>query len=433
MTTMSSLARALVLVLSISLLTNSPLAEPVRLRTADDLVSEALRSNRDIQAARLEVTRARARLDQASFIANPAVELEQAGGSLGTSPGEQERRIELSIPIEYGGKRGRRADVAREELRVAEALVADRERLLIANVRKLYTEAIGAARELAFTTELASIDAELAKILAARVQEGDAPPLEAKLLEVEVDRVLSRRAMLEGRSRAAELRLAAVVGIPPGTPLSLSDDYGEGITPPAFEDALRLALERRPDLRAAGLSIAAAESGRRLATARGLPDVTIFGGYSQSESSFDSTPVGPLFDEDELYNAGIGISLPIFDRGQAARAEADAAIEQANHQRAVTERQVYADVESAHVRYESARAAVDVFRSGVVARSMENVRTMRAAYEAGAFTLTEFLAERRRLVDAERELSEALSERAFALIDLFAAIAEPLNTTEGSH
>jgi outer membrane protein TolC len=64
---------------------------------------------------------------------------------------------------------------------------------------------------------------------------------------------------------------------------------------------------------------------------------------------------------------------------------------------------------------------------------MENVRTMRAAYEAGAFTLTEFLAERRRLVDAERELSEALSERAFALIDLFAAIAEPLNTTEGSH
>jgi cobalt-zinc-cadmium efflux system outer membrane protein len=432
MTTTVFSARAIVLALSLSLFMNPVGAQPARTLTSDELVTEALRLNQELQAARLEVTRARARLDQSALIPNPVLELEQTGGSLGTSPGELERRAQISIPIEYGGKRGRRADVAREELHVAEAVLADRERRLVAEVRTLYTEAVAAARELAFTSELTAIDAELARILTIRVEEGDAPPLEARLLEVEVDRVRSRRAMLVGRSRAAELRLAATVGFPLDVDFSLSEDYGEGVAPPTIDDALRLAFERRPDLRAADFAIAAAESGRRLATARALPDVTLFGGYSRIESSFDNTPVGPLDDEDELFNAGIGMSLPLFDRGQAAKAEADASIEQARHLRELAERQVHAEVASALARYQSAEAAVEVFRSGVVARSMENLRTMRAAYEAGAFTITEFLAERRRLVDAERELNDALSERAIALIDLHAAIAEPHNNTKES-
>lgn len=432
MTTTVFSARAIVLALSLSLFMNPVAAQPAQTLTAGELVTEALRLNQELQAARLEVTRARARLDQSALIPNPVLELEQTGGSLGRSPGELERRTQLSFPIEYGGKRGRRADVAREELHVAEAVLADRERRLVAEVRTLYTAAVAANRELAFTSELTAIDAELARILTIRVQEGDAPPLEARLLEVEVDRVRSRRAMLEGRSRAAELRLAATVGLPPDVDVSLSGDYGEGIAPPGIDDALRLAIERRPDLRAANFAISAAESGRRLATARALPDVTLFGGYSRIESSFDNTPVGPLDDEDELFNAGIGVSLPLFDRGQAAKAEANASIEQARHLREFAERQVRAEVASALARYQSAEAAVEVFRSGVVARSMENLLTMRAAYEAGAFTISEFLAERRRLVDAERELNDALSERAIALIDLHAAIAEPHNNTKES-
>lgn len=400
--------------------------------TADALVRRALASNRELAAARLDVTRARARLRQSALLPNPVLEVEQTGGALGISKGEVERRAEISIPIEYGGKRGRRIDVAVAELRSAEAVFADRERRLAAEVRRLYAEAIAATRELSFTNELTQIDTEIGDVLQIRVREGDAPPLEASLLRVEIDRLRSRRAMLEGRRRAAELQLLTAVGLPADERIVLADSYGDGVVVPTAEDAVRLALERRPDLRAANLNIAAAEAGLRLANAQALPEITVFGGYAKGRGGFDDTPVGPLTDQDQLINAGVGISLPIFNRNQGAKAEAAAAIEQAKRLRELTELQIRGEVESAVARYRATEAAIEVFRQGVIERSAANVRTMRAAYEAGAFTISEFLAERRRFVDAQRELIDALTERAVALIDLQAAVAEPIEMKEES-
>lgn len=58
----------------------------------------------------------------------------------------------------------------------------------------------------------------------------------------------------------------------------------------------------------------------------------------------------------------------------------------------------------------------------MIERSEKNVQTMRAAYQAGAFRVTELLVEQRRLVDSQRELIEALAERYRALSDLRAAM-----------
>lgn len=402
-----------------------PSADP-----AEALVRRALTANRELAAARLELTRAHARLRQAGLLPNPVLEVEQTGGALGVTEGEVERRVELSVPIEYGGKRTRRMDVAAAELRAAEAVIADRERRIAADVRRLYVRAIAAARELAFTNELARIDAEVGNILEIRVREGDAPPLEASQLRVEIDRLLSRRAMLEGRRRAAELELATIIGAPANERIEVGDGYGEGIDVPTAQEAVRIAFEQRPDLRAAELQIEAARAGLRLANVQALPDVSIFGGYAKGRAGFDDTPVGPLTDQDQLINAGVAISLPIFNRNQGARAEAAAAIEQASRLRDMLELQIRAEVESAIARYRAADAAVEVFRQGVIERSAQNVRTIRAAWEAGAFTVTELLAERRRLVDAQRELTDAVTERALALIDLQAAVAAPIQIAE---
>lgn len=437
-----SIARACLLLFAMSAMAAVPVAAQETTSTTtqatsfapaggvDDLVRRALTANRELAAARIEIARARARRQQATLLPNPVLEFEQTGGALGISKGERERRAEISVPIEYGGKRGRRIDVAEAELRATEAFVADRERRLAAEVRRLYAEAVAANRELSFTNELTQIDAEIGNVLQVRVREGDAPPLEESLLRVEIDRLRSRRAMIEGRRRAAELQLATVIGLPANERIALADGYGEGVTVQTVEEATRLALQNRPDLRAAELNIDAAEAGLRLANAQALPDISVFAGYANGRSGFDDTPVGPLVDQDKLINAGVGISIPIFNRNQGAKAEAAAAIEQARRLRELTELQIRAEVESAVARYRAADAAVEVFRQGVVERSEQNVRTMRSAYEAGAFTISEFLAERRRLVDAQRELTEALTERAVALIDLQAAVAEPIEINE---
>ena len=84
-----------------------------------------------------------------------------------------------------------------------------------------------------------------------------------------------------------------------------------------------------------------------------------------------------------------------------------------------------ADVRSAFARYEAAQSAVTIFEQGVLARSTQNIRSIRGAYELGAFRMTELLAEQRRLLDSEREYTEALTERYKALADLLSAMGDP--------
>ncbi|HEX9005475.1 MAG TPA: TolC family protein, partial [Blastocatellia bacterium] len=165
-----------------------------------------------------------------------------------------------------------------------------------------------------------------------------------------------------------------------------------------------------------------AQAGYRLAKAEAAPLVTAFTRYGQTSSAFDETPVGFLQDRDKLFSFGVSITLPVLNRNQGAKAEAKLAITQAQKRREFTESVVRAEVASAYRRYEAAQASVQLYEQGVIARSTQNVRTMRAAYEAGAFRISELLAEQRRLIDSQREMTEALTERYRALAEMQAAL-----------
>ncbi|MGH9906439.1 MAG: TolC family protein, partial [Pyrinomonadaceae bacterium] len=162
------------------------------------------------------------------------------------------------------------------------------------------------------------------------------------------------------------------------------------------------------------------------ARAQGVPDVIAFTKYSYGRSVFDDTPIGVLRDRDKLLTFGVSVGIPIFNRNQGGKAEAAAAITQAARTREFLEAVVRSEVQSAYARYEAARTAVSTFEMGVIPRSIENVRTIRAAYQIGAFSITDLLGEQRRLVDAQREFTEALAERYRALADLEAAIGTPV-------
>ena len=398
--------------------------DPVQGASSSDLIRRALASNADLSAARLDIERARARLRQAGLRPNPTLDFEQQRGVL-NSPGESTTSIGIAVPLEIGGKRGRRIDLARAEFEAAEAEVADRERRLAADVRTAYAEAIAAVRELQITGELNNVDVQTARVVEARVSEGDAAPLELNLLRVEVDRLRARRALAEGRLQAALLRLKNLAGVMPADVLRLREDLSAPVLPglPASLDAaVEIALRTRPDLRLARLTEEVAQAGLRLGRALSLPDVTAFSRYSRNQSTFDQTPVSLLTDRDKLFSYGVSISIPVFNRNQGAKAEAEAAIAQSQQRRQFIEAVVRSEVSSAYTRYQAATQAINTFEQGVIARGNENIKAIRGAYEVGAFRVTELLTEQRRLIDSQREYTEALAERYRAMADLQAAL-----------
>ena len=399
--------------------------DPVQGASANEIVRRALAANGELAAVRLEIERARARLRQAGLRPNPTIDVEQSTGRLTSSPGEGELSVGVAVPIELGGKRRRRIEMARAELEASEAEVADRERRLTNEVRALYAEALAALRELSTLAELGELDLQTTRFVQARVNEGETAPIELNQLRVEVERLRSRRALVEGRLKGALLRLKSVTGIRPSEILRLSEDLQQpsAIPSPASVDAaVEIALRSRPDLKFARLAEEVAQAGLRLAHAQAVPDLIPFTKYSNSRSVFEDTPVGVLRDRDKLLTFGVSIEVPVFNRNQGGKAEAAIAIDQTRQRREFLEAVIRSEVQSAYARYEAAQAAVTTFEQGAIPRSSENIRTIRAAYQIGAFSITELLVEQRRLIDVQREFTEALTERYRALADLQAAI-----------
>ncbi len=404
--------------------------DPLQGSSSSDLVRRALVANGELSAARIEIERARARLLQAGLRPNPILDIEQTTGRYTGSNGESETSVGVALPLELGGKRKRRIQLAQAELEAVEAEVADRERRLAAEVHANHIEALAALRELENLENLNNLDLQTTRFVQARVNEGETAPIELNLLRVEVDRLRSRRALVEGRLKAALLRLKSLVGIPAAEPLRLRENLvtpNLPAPPATSEAAIEIALRHRPDLKLARLNEEAAEAGLNLVRANGAPDMTAFSRYTVNHSNYEDTPVGIRNERDRLLTFGVSIGLPVFNRNQGAKAESAAAITQARTRRKFLETLVRSEVESAFARYQSARAAVATFEEGVIARSNDNIRVVRAAYELGQFSITDLLSEQRRLVDSQREFTETLTEQYRALADLQAALGLPVN------
>ena len=400
--------------------------DPVQGVSANEIVRRALAANGELAAVRMEIERSRARLRQAGLRPNPTIDVEQSTGRFTGSTGEGEVSVGVAVPIELGGKRRRRIELARAELEASEAEVADRERRLMNEVRALYAEALAAIRELSTLEELNDLDLQTTRFVQARVNEGETAPIELNQLRVEVERLRSHRALVEGRLKGTLLRLKSLTGIGPTEILRLREDLQQPVatpSPASVDAAVEIALRTRPDLRFAKLSEEVAQAGLQLARAQAVPDLTPFTKYSNSRSVFEDTPIGVVLrDRDKLLTFGVSVEIPIFNRNQGAKAEAAVAINQAQRRREFLEAVIRSEVQSAYARYEAAQVAVTTFEQGAIPRSSENVRTIRAAYQIGAFSITDLLLEQRRLLDVQREFTEALAERYRALADLQAAM-----------
>jgi len=362
------------------------------------------------------------------------VDFEQATGSLTGSSGERETGIGVSLPLEVSGQRKRRIVLAQAQLEATESEVAEGERRLAAEVLAAYAAALAAIRELEITEGLNDIDLQTTRFVQARVNEGESAPIELSLLQVEVDRLKSRRAQVEGRLQATLIKLKNLVGIPFNEPIRLREELStsQGVwnQPASLDAAVVIALRTRPDLKLARLNVEVARAGLSLAQSQTGPEVVASTKYIQNRLLFDDTPVGPISDRDKLITFGVSVSIPIFNRNQGTKAEAALAINQAERRRDFLETAVRSEVASAYARLDAVQRSLTTFDQGVISRSNDNIRAIRAAYQIGEFKITDLLTEQRRLLDSQREFTEALAERYRALADLRIAIGSPLNTNE---
>jgi cobalt-zinc-cadmium efflux system outer membrane protein len=385
--------------------------------TLDQASAEALRAEPGLRAARAEADVARGERRQAELRPNPDVSIEQreqAGGM------DRQTTIEAMVPLDIF-RRAPRIERAGILVDRADALARDRERLLAATVRERYGDALTAARRLEVMTAVVAAAQQTVDVLASRVREGAAPPIDRDVALVELRRLEGERALEAGRGDAARSRLNVILGRAPNAPLTLADSLDRLAATEVPDSA---PPGERADVRAAVAEVDAARAETALAAQMAKPEVSLVGGYMRMTSAFPLSGVtaagslAPIQMTGHNFTVGVRMSLPVFDRGQGSVAAATA--REAAAAATLAERRLAADGElaEARARLAAARAAVAVYAEDTRALARRNVDVVRETYALGRGTLLDVLAEQRRYLDFEAGYIAALADAYNAATDL---------------
>lgn len=392
--------------------------------TLREIVRRALDTNGNIKVAQLEVDKAKAKLTQVGLRSNPTLELEQTSGRLVGSPGDGEFSVGFSMPLDVYGQRRRRIDLAKIEVTLREAELAARRRELSAQIFSTYAEALAAMKELQVLEELQELDTRTVRFVQARVNEGETPPLELSLLQTEVERLRARSTMAEGNLASSITKLKFYSGMPFEETMRLREELSTAslpLLPTSIETGIAVALRSRAEMRVAEVEENLASAGLRLLRSQSKADFTPYAKYTQGRAGIDD-PRGEFFQRDRSLTFGVAIGIPVFDRNQGAKAEAEIGVRQAQERRRLAEQTIKAEVATAFQRMDAASRAITRLETAVIPRSQQNIETIRQVYQIGELKITDLIAEQRRLLDANRELTETLAERYGAQADLFTAL-----------
>jgi cobalt-zinc-cadmium efflux system outer membrane protein len=410
--------------------TAGPFVDAAAGLSLDEAVTQAREREPSLRAARSEIEIARGMRVQAGLRPSPSFSFERREEPAGT---DNQTTLEVEWPLDLFRSGGRVA-VAERELTATELRIADRERLLAADVRMRFGEVLAAVRDLTLLDDLVAATRRQHDLLAARVKEGASPPLERDLLQVELRRLESDRLLQLGRTEAAVFELKRLLGLDPQAPLKVRGSLEEAVghdadlPPVAASGASR--VSQRPDVREAETRVGIADAKIGRAQRNGRFEVSLFGSYMRMDAGFPQSgfaPVGSIERVRGIFHyatAGAMVTLPLFNRnqGEVAAARAERVGASAAYDAAVLAAETQAA--AALARDQRAREAVAIYGGGAQALAPHNQNDVGPSYDRGRVTVFEVLAEQRRYLDVERAYTDALRSAYEARTALELALGE---------
>jgi cobalt-zinc-cadmium efflux system outer membrane protein len=379
-----------------------------------EAIDRAFAHEPGIRAARMESEAARGVRLQAGLRPNPTVTFMQQEEPSGT---DNQSRVDVQWSLDLFRRSGRIA-VAERELEVTERAIADRERLLAADVRAKYGEVTAAIRELSVSDDLIAATVRQGASVRARVDQGSTPPLEANILDVEVRRLQAERLLQAGRVEGLLVELKRLLGASPGDRLQLRDTLEtlvrvEGTS--ALSSAPARGEETRPDVQVAEARLRAADARIDRARREGRFDIGLFGTYVRMDAGFPQQGLntnGALERVRGLFHyvaGGAIVTVPLLNRNQGEIVTAQAARVGAEATLSAVRLTAEAEIAAATSRDQYARRAVAEFE-GARRQARQNLAVVTATYELGRATIVDVLNEQRRYLELERDYTAALRE-----------------------
>jgi cobalt-zinc-cadmium efflux system outer membrane protein len=386
--------------------------------TLDQAIDLAMKNSPTIKAARTQIDQNRAQETTAHLRPNPVLSWDAQFLPL-FQPDQftsdylsQNAQYDVGIGylFERGGKRKSRLKAAQDQTSVTTATVADNERTLQFNVAQQFISALLAKSNLDFATADLNTFKQTVAINEDRYKAGDISKND--YLKIKVQLLQNETAVATARLAKAQalMTLRQLIGypsVPRGYDVAGDLEY---VRLKSTEDELEtMAVNERPDLRAAKSGVTAAQSQLALAKANGKQDLNVTALYTHVAG----TNTASFF---------FTLPLPLFNRNQGEVARTRFAISQADFTEQAAEQTVRTDVRNGYEGVEDNAGIVDLYRSGYLDQARESRDITEFSYRQGAAPLLDFLDAERSYRATELAYRQALASYMLALETLREAV-----------
>ncbi len=397
--------------------------------TFEEALSLALEKNPELALERKGLAVAQGELTKAKvYPFNPEVEIEPVfGRSRATEDGGASRftygvQVGMSQTLEIRGQRRLRTQRAQANLEQVGWVIKDAERQVRAKVGKAFSSVRVAQERVTLASEIVVLTKELVRVANELFEAGAVPRLDVLRAEVELRRAENELLAAERELAGAKRELALLMGQPPDVDYQAVGPLVFSFVVPDFSRGKALALERRPDLKAAMASLQVAAGEVALVQAeQTFPLVNLVARYEEGRE---------LDTRDRRAVLGLSIPLPLINRRQG---ELEIALAEQARQVARIEllkARIEKEVAQALERVQASQRIVEQFTKQILPQQEENFKLLREGYELGQFQLTEVLVGRREFIEGRLSYLNAVSELNTALADLEEAIGFTLIGTD---
>jgi outer membrane protein len=409
------------------------LSAPAAADTLRDALNGAYRTNPTLQGARaqqrandenvpIEKAAGRPNVDATvqyiEFVKQSSTSFTAPARQLGAS-------VDLGVPIYSGGAVKNAVKAAKDRVEAGQADLRGTESAIFAQTVAAYMDVIRGEA-------LVGLNANQVEVLQVNVQatsdrfeigdltRTDVAQSQARLALAQGDLQNSRANLISAREEYIRLTGMAPDDLQPPPPLP-------GL-PASVDQAVATALSENPDLIAAREQAEASAHDIDVAGAQRLPRVSLFtgGDYTNFLGTLGSpTPGVNLPQTSTAVQAGVQVSIPIFQGGRPAALQRQAQARSAAAQENVVgaERDVISQVRSAWASWQAASAIIASNQSAVDAAAL-SLEGVRAESTVGNRTILDILNAEQELVNARAQLITARRNAYVAGFSLLAAMGK---------
>ena len=401
------------LLFSIAMFTETSIAEEKNdVLEIRGVIDEALRTNPELQAAKLRWSASSERIVQERALDDPVIGFTYFGEQVQTRVGEKQAGVMASQKVPFLGKRSLKGEVARNEAKVSGGRYLTLEREIVAKAKSAFYELYWTHQSISINEENRYLLKRFVKIAEVKYATGKATQQDVLKAQVELSKIVNELITLEQLKETAIARINTLLNLHPDTPLGTPEAVDIEKLTVSLKDLYKKAKEVSPDLSILKYKIEREKAAYKLAKKQYYPDFTFGLNYTFINDMPSSAMSSPLGESRDSYTGTLSMNVPIFQKSKhdAGVREANARLKSSKMAYKNRENMTLFEVKDLHFKVQTAERLVNLYRNSIIPLAKQSLQAAESGYQAGQVDFLNLIDSQRALLDFNLAFYRAVAD-----------------------